>query len=73
MNASSADTKRNEHRLRYKSTSATFHSSLHVRPDGCGERERERERGVQAPDIPVKPRPYQVLFTGVQVAVELGG
>jgi len=45
MNASSADTKRNEHRLRYKSTSATFHSSLHVRPDDCGERERERERG----------------------------
>lgn len=69
MNASSVDTKRNEHRLRYKSTTATFHPSLRVRPDGCG----ERERGVQAADIPVKARPYQVLFTGVQVAVEWRG
>lgn len=69
MNALSADTKRNEHRLWYKSTTGTFHSSLSVRPDGCG----VRKRGVQAPDIPVKARPYQVLFTGVQVAVEWRG
>lgn len=69
MNALSADTKRNEHRLRCKSTTGTFHSSLHVRLDGCG----KRKRGVQASDIPVKARPYQVLFTGVQVAVEWRG
>ncbi len=69
MNAMSADTKRNEHRLWYKSTTGTFHSSLCVRPDGCV----VRKRGVRAPDIPVKGRPYQVLFTGVQVAVEWRG
>lgn len=69
MNALSTDTKRNEHRLRCKSTAGTFHSSLHVRPDGCG----KRKRGVQASDIPVKARPYQVLFAGVQVAVEWRG